>query len=368
MRKTILRGLEEGIFPGAVVCVARYGDPYFFEAHGYAETQPNERPMSLDMRFDIASLTEVVATLPAILRTVQMGKLSLADPIARYLPEFATGIDRHVKGQITCFDLLNHQSGLPAWRPFFLEARGVKAYLRALADTPLECEPGERVIRSDLGYMLLGFALERIWDRPLQDVCERLVFGPLDLTQTSFASGEGLPSELCVATEAGNEQERKQCAKHDGGEVRDFPWRGNVVCGEVLDGNAFYGLDGVSGHAGLFSTASDLNRFAEMWIRKGLYNRERFLDPTLITVATSCHLSKRENGGGCGWMSGGQENTLGEGVPMSGYGISDRSGVSIWCDPLIKVSAVVLTNASHPKARDSVATWRQALHKKIFAE
>lgn len=364
MRDIIMRGMEEGAFPGAVVCVSRHGDPIFFEAHGAAETETNERPMSIDTRFDLGALTQVVATLPAVLRTVQMGKLSLVEPIARFLPEFATGVDRHAKGQITAFHLLTHTSGLPEWAPFFLYSRGIKAYLRALSDQPLEAVPGEKVIRSDLGYMLLGFALERIWERSLDEVCERLVFGPLELYQTCFAGTDGLPPELCAATEVGNEHENKRCQA-----VSDpvhFPWRGNTICGEAHDGNAFYGLDGMAGHAGLFSTAGDLSRYVEIWVRKGVYKRERFLDATLVALATACHGVSTGQGHGCGWMmSGGDGKPT---APSKSFGFTSFTGTSVWCEPLTKTTSVVLTNRMHPKAIEEKTNWCEAFHRRVFVE
>lgn len=363
MRRAILQGIEDQVFAGAVVCMARNGDPMFFEAHGMAEVSPNERAMSIDTRFDLGSLTQVVAVLPAVLRTIQMGKMSLLDPIARYLPEFATGADRHAKGTISVFQLLSHASGLPAWRPFFLHTRGVKAYLRALADLPLEAQPGERMIASDLGYLLLGFALERIWDRSLPDVCERLVFGPLDMNQTSFA-GEGIPEELCAALETGDESERKRCSPF--GENLSFPWRQNLICGEVHDGNAFYGLDGVGGHAGLFSTAGDLTRFAEMWLRKGVFQRERFLDSMLVSMSVHAHQTKEGRERGFGWELAAPVCSLGESVPAMSYGLVASTGASIWCDPISKVSAVVLANHLHPQARDGMEAWRQRFYGKVF--
>ncbi|KEO84530.1 serine hydrolase domain-containing protein [Tumebacillus flagellatus] len=359
MRRTIGAGLERGVFPGVVACVSMQGEPVFYEAHGAAELTPNHRAMQLDTRFDLAALTQVVATMPATLRTVQMGKLSLVDPVVRYLPEFATGIDRYTKAQINAFHLLTHSSGLPGWKPFYLQARGLKAYLRQLADTPLETAPGTRAMQSDLGYMLLGFLLERVWDMPLSDVCEKLVFHPLGMHATSFA-GEGLPAEECAATEIGNEQERRVC---DG---TDFPWRGNTVCGEVLDGNAFYGLDGVGGHAGLFSTAADLNQFAELWVRKGIVRRERFFDATLVTLATSAHAEAGGKRFGFGWELAGDACAVGAAAPSNSFGLSGGTGVSIWCDPMTKTTSVVLTNAVHPETSESraddLARWRQQFH------
>ncbi|HEU4964836.1 MAG TPA: serine hydrolase domain-containing protein [Bacilli bacterium] len=364
MRRAILQGLDNEVYAGAVVCVARNGDPMFFEAHGLAEMSPNERPMSIDTRFDLGSLTQVTATLPAVLRTIQLGKLSLLDPIARYLPEFATGADRHAKGKITVFQLLTHTAGLPSWRPLFLQARGVKAYLRALADLPLEAQPGERVVASDFGFLLLGFALERIWDRELPEVCERLVFTPLEMNQTAFATGGGLPEEICAALEIGDESERKRCAPF--GEKGSFPWRPHLICGEVLDGNAYYGLDGVGGQAGLFSTAGDLTRFAEMWLRKGVFQRERYLDSMLVALATHAHTTDAGRERGFGWELATHACTLGDSVPTMSYGLVANTGAALWLDPLSKVSAVVLTNHLHPQIRDGLPRWRAGFFQKVF--
>jgi CubicO group peptidase (beta-lactamase class C family) len=365
MRRMILQGIEQKVFPGAVVCMSRHGDPQLYEAHGFAELVPNERKMKIDTRFDLSGLTMVVATMPAVLRSIQAGKLSLVDPIVHYLPEFATGVDRFTKAQITVFHLLTHTSGLPAWRPYYLHARGQRAYLRALADTPLESAPGVNVTVSDLGYMLLGFALERIWDRSLDEVCERLVFGPLDLHQTCFAGAEGLPQEMCAATEEGNEYERRLAEQLGAG---NFPWRGNTICGEAHDANCFYGLDGVSGHAGVFSTASDLNRFAEMWVRKGVYMRERYLDSTLISLATSGHSASLGYACGFGWELAGPAGGAGEGVPKNSFGYGGWTGATLWCDPVSKRTAVLLTNAVHPHVHTGFGPWREEFLGRAFQE
>jgi len=362
LQKEIGAGVEQGLFTGAVVCVARHGDPLFLEAHGHAEVTPSRRPMTLETRFDLGQLTQVVATMTAVLRTIQMGKWSLVDPIVHTLPEFATGVDRFSKAQISVFHLLTHQSGLPAWRPYFLNARGTKAYLRAMADTPLDAAPGTKTIRSDLGYMLLGMALERIWDKPFAEICQRLVFVPLDMHQTVFA-GEGLPAEWCAATEIGNEYERKRCAYRESG---PFPWRGDTICGEVHDGNAYYGLDGVGGHAGLFSTAADLNRYAEMWVRKGVFQRERFLDNTLITLATARHPAGPTGGSGFGWEPAGVDSSIGTAACSGSYGAVGLTGASLWCDPLHKLTAVVLTNAAHPTVGEGMREWRETFHQLVF--
>jgi CubicO group peptidase (beta-lactamase class C family) len=362
MRETIVQGIEKGIFPGAVVCVARNGDLLFFEAHGVADVTQN-RAMSIETRFDISTLTKVVATLPAVLRSVQLGKLTLVDPVARFLPEFATGVDRHAKGQITFFHLLSHASGLPAWRPLFLEARGVKAYLRALADTPLDFAPGARLQNSDLGYMLLGFALERIWDRPLAEVCERLVFGPLDMYQTSFAEGDGLPPELCAATETANEQEQRRVLAS--GRPSHFPWRDHTLSGEAQDGNAFYGLDGVAGHAGVFSTALDLTRYAEMWVRKGIHQRQRYLDTTLVSLAVNCHSVWQGQSFGLGWETASPHCPAGERAPLLSFGQLSDTGCSIWCDPVRKLSSVALTNSLQGSG-EGIFDWTRELNQKAF--
>ncbi|MFD2169570.1 serine hydrolase domain-containing protein [Tumebacillus lipolyticus] len=364
MRETIIQGIEDKVFPGAVVCVARNGDPLFFEAHGYADAFPYKRAMSVDTRFDIATLTKVVATLPAVLRTVQLGKLTLVDSIARFLPEFATGIDRHAKGEITFFHLLSHTSGLPGWRPLFLDARGVKAYLRALADTPLEAVPGERLINSDLGYMLLAFALERIWDRPFSEVCERLVFSPLDLYQTSFAEGDGLPPEMCAATELGNEQEQRRLSASE--RHIAFPWREHALCGEAQDGNAFYGLDGVAGHAGLFSTALDLTRYAEMWVRKGIHQRQRYLDTTLVSLAVNLHAAWQGQSFGLGWETASAHCAAGERAPLLSYGQLSSTGCSLWCDPVRKLTSVTLTNTLQG-SESCILDWTRQMHKNVFS-
>jgi CubicO group peptidase (beta-lactamase class C family) len=213
--------------------------------------------------------------------------------------------------------------------------------------------------------MLLGFLLERIWERSLDEVCERLVFGPLELYQTCFAGNEGLPVELCAATEVGNEYENKRCQAFC--DPVHFPWRGNTICGEAHDGNAFYGLDGIAGHAGLFSTAGDLSRFAEIWVRKGVYKRERFLDATLVALATACHGMSGKDGYGFGWTMSAVGETK-PNAPSKSFGLVSGTGASVWCEPLTKTTSVVLTNRLHPEVKEEKGEWYEEFHRRVFVE
>src|SRR5712692_2501645 len=253
--------IAAGDFPSAVYTVAENGNAVFADALGDAVREPEMRAATLETIYDLASLTKPLVTGLLCARLVEHGELTLDSSVAQYLQEF----DRADKHRITVRELLTHTSGLPAWRPLYLTANEKEGALASIANEALEYKTGERVVYSDLGFIVLGFLLQRLTGVSFDHLAQREIIDPLQLRCTLFNPARELQTRL-AASETGNAYEREMCE-------RDFTaitptyngWREKVIWGEVHDSNAHF-LGGAAGHAGLFSTAGETLRLANQFI------------------------------------------------------------------------------------------------------
>lgn len=327
VRRYLEQAVERGAFPGAVLAVGLRGQVVYRTAVG-AYGEDDRRPVSDTTIYDLASLTKVVGLTTATMLLVAAGQLDLDAPVRHYLPAFAGA----GKDQVTVRHLLLHASGLPAWRPLYQEAADAPA-ARALADTtPLEAPAGTRYTYSDLGAIVLTQVVEHLSGRRLDSLLAEQLFTPLAMSHTRFLPPpDWLP--LIAPTE------------------RD-PWRGRVLRGEVHDENAAR-LGGVSGHAGLFSTAPDLARFA-LWLLDAYHDRlppgtrprlpapivrmfvRRANEPAGSTRALGWDTFSREGGSG------------GHCLSATSFGHTGFTGTSIWIDPERDLVIILLTNRVHP--------------------
>lgn len=354
--RTLLRSaIAEGIFPGAVVLVARAHRVGWLEAFGYAQVVPHVRPMRPDAVFDLASLTKVLAAVPVLLRLVQEGHLDLDTPVCRVLCEFSgDGRDR-----ITLRHLLAHTSGLPAWRSLYLDVppgSDRAAVLRALCRVSLQDEPGSTVVYSDLGILLAGLLAERITGERIDALVRQFVTSPLGLRETTFCPPPDL-RERCAATELGNRYERSLAGPAGEG----FPWREHVLVGEVHDGNAHYALGGVAPHAGLFSTAEEVARIAAGWLLPGSW-----LDPALLAEAVRDQRSGATGPPrGLGWLLHHEDAFFAPLGPRA-FGHTGFTGTSVAVDPDAQLVVVLLTNRVHPRADDDrITSFRRVFHEGV---
>ena len=357
--RVVVEGAEQGAYAGAVALIARGGTVVLWRATGWAVLEPERIPMAADTIFDLASLTKVVATLPSILRLVQHGAISLDLPVGNVLPEFGTS---GPKRAITIRRLLSHCGGLPAWLPLYLDHVGPEAYVAEIARTPLIARPGDRVVYSDLGFILLGEVIRRVSGVDVAEFAAREVFAPLGLRDTSFRPSLALRRRI-AATERQNETEIEMC----GDRAMGFAgWRKGVIWGEVHDQNAHYGLGGVSGHAGLFGTASDLFRYGQMWLQRGAWDGRQVIDEALVDESTRPMASGR----GLGWVLSPPDGEAapdhpGRGLSARAYGHTGFTGTSLWVDPERQMVIVLLTNRVHPTRRPEIAAIRPAFHAKV---
>ena len=253
--------IAAGDFPSAVYVVAEGGRVVLADALGHAVREPEQHAADLDTVYDLASLTKPLVTGLLCALRIERGEVAMDERVAHYLPEF----DRKDKRAITVRQLLTHTSGLPPWRPLYITAGGERMRaLSAIADEPLESAPGAHVRYSDLGFITLGFLIERLTGARLSDLARREIFEPLALRRTFF-NPELAARDCAAACEMGNAYERQMCAETGAGEYGG--WREDLIWGEVHDGNAHF-LGGAAGHAGLFSSASETLRLASQFIAR----------------------------------------------------------------------------------------------------
>lgn len=285
------------------------------------------------------------------------------EEVTRYLPELA-----RVRGAgVTIRRLLTHSSGLSGWRPLYTRSRGREEILTAIADLGISYPPGSRFEYSDLGLITLGILAERVGGERLDALAARLVFDPLGLRDTGYLPGRD--ATRYATTEDGNAFERRMA---DWASLNFDGWRRGCYPGEVNDGNAHYGLGGVSGHAGLFSTAHDVGVLGQLWLDRGTYDGTRVLSEAVVGLATTNQSPEGHAPRGLGWALASTQppgraeltradagffppaaspwspRSCGELLSERAFGHTGFTGTSLWCDPATGLVAVLLANATHP--------------------
>jgi CubicO group peptidase (beta-lactamase class C family) len=268
--------------------------------------------------YDLASLTKVIGTTTAVMILFDEGKIHLDDRVVQYIPEFGGG----AKDNVTIRMLLEHRSGLPAGRDLWRLASTPEEARAAVISTPLFATPGQYYEYSDLGADMLGFVVEAVSGEKLDRFLDTRVFGPLGMSDTRFRPDASLRGRI-APTELN-------------------PPRGYPLRGEVHDENA-YALGGVAGHAGLFSTASDLAVFAQMLLNGGSYNGTRIVADSTVKLFTRRAAGTRA----LGWDTCAGTGSCGTYFSASAYGHTGFTGTSLWIDPEREMFVVLLTNRVH---------------------
>ncbi len=319
LRTALAEAVRDSKGPGAVALVGTPDGVIFHAASGNAQSQPRRRAAATDTVYDLASLTKVVATTTAILKLRDAQTIDLDQPAGEWIP-----IPAFMK--FTIRQLLNHTAGLTAGKPLYRTHKSIDAMLQYYASLPLLNPPGERYRYSDVGFMALGKIVEIAGRDSLDAFCEREIFRPLGMTDTQFNPPKSLKSRI-AATE--------KCQ-----------WRGRVMLGEVHDENA-YAVGGVSGHAGLFSTAQDLGLFC-----RALLSGEVLSDTTFQAMTQRGQIPHWP-WQGLGWVLD-PWSTLNEGFlpARTAFGHTGWTGTCMWQDPESGVYAVLLGNTCHPSRRN----------------
>ena len=333
-------------FPGAVVAVGRRDTVLFLRAVGRLD-YVGGAPVTPRTEYDLASLTKVVGLTTAAMMLVDEGRLDLDAPVTRYVPAFAAGGD-----SVTVRHLLTHSSGLPAWKPFFQRVHARQEMFALVNAEPLEAAPGTRMAYSDLGAMLLTEIVEHLAGQRLDRFLDARLFRPLGMRATRF-----LPPKSWLARLAPTEV--------------DTTWRHRLVHGEVHDENSA-SMGGVSGHAGLFSTAPDLTRFVQFLMRAGTgaqahrgtgksgpgaasaraprtagASGERLVKAETIALFTRVDrpgFSSRA----LGWDTPSENSSAGSHLSARAFGHTGFTGTSIWVDPEQDIFVILLTNRVNP--------------------
>ena len=359
-------GVDQGVFPGAALLVSHQGQTVYHAAYGCACLLPNREPASSGTVYDLASLTKPIATATAVAVLAADGRLGLDDPLERFVPELTQDALR----KATIRHLLNHTSGLPAWRPFYerivpdgrrlrdqpLPARRAAVY-DAIHREPLTEPVGARCVYSDLGFILLGEILERIVKQEWSAFIHGAVFPRLGAQDLFYMSESGPTGGISLSNRrfAATEQDE---------------WRGRMIRGEVHDENTAV-MGGVSAHAGLFGTAVAVARTVGPWLAAVRGEAS----PIPASWAREFVRKQKIDPGGS-WALGWDTPSAGPGgtPPSSGayfspasFGHLGYAGTSVWIDPERALIVALLTNRVHPtRKNDKIRAFRPAIHDVIF--
>src|SRR3984893_13383413 len=329
--------MAAGDFPSAVYLIAEHGRVVFADALGHAVREPQTVTASLETIYDLASLTKPLVTGLLCARRIESGELTLDASVSHYLPEF----DRPDKHMITVRQLLTHTSGLPAWRPLYVLAEGdPERTLGVIANLDLEFKPGSRVVYSDLGFITLGFLLERMSGQRLSELALHEIIKTLKLQRTFFNPAVALQTGI-AACETGNTYERDTWKQTGAPEYKN--WRQGVIWGEVHDGNAHF-LGGAAGHAGLFSTAQETQALAQQF----LAGQTSLLKPETCSLFRTNMTPGVEEARSAGWqLAQTKDSAAGPDLPLDSFGHSGFTGTSCWVDPNHERVFILLTNRTH---------------------
>lgn len=340
-------------FPGAVLLVTRKGKVVYKRSFGVSQLVPDPRPLTADMIFDLASVTKPVATATAVMVLVERGRVRLWDRVKDFVPEFSTWYgEKGIAGEeARLWHLLTHTSGLPPYTDAKEAAKklgdpcSTADLAKLIAEIPKESPAGTRFVYSCLNYITLAHIVHEVTGKTIAEFAEETIFKPLGMTRTFYRPGEAFWS-LCVPTEV----------------VEGVPLRGIVHDPLArLQG-------GVSGNAGLFSTADDLAVFAQMLLGKGEWRGVRVLSPLSVERMTEIYPRVGESGRGLGWDLDSDYATVGGDLfGRTSYGHSGYTGTSIWIDPETRAAVVFLTNRVHPDDKGDIIALRSKVANVVAA-
>jgi CubicO group peptidase (beta-lactamase class C family) len=356
--------VARGVFPGVVVLVNIGGQVVFHRAAGMRALEPERSPMREDTIFDLASLTKPLATSLAMMIMLKERKIGLDDRVSRFFHNFGV----HGKTHVTFRHLLTNTSGLPAWRPYwkdilrieregrinFTASRGAKEYVyEAIQREKPDAAAGAKTLYSDLGFMLLGAVVEEVNGTTLDRYCHERIYKPLGLRATSYV-------DLSLLRTRRLEPIADMIAP-----TERCPWRKRVLCGEVHDDNAF-AMGGVAGHAGLFSSARDIDRIATV-LRECYDGQSLFLPAAIVREFWRRNDPAGVSTWALGWDTPSQQDsTAGSELSRHSVGHVGFTGTSLWIDLERGMHVVVLSNRVHPsRDNDKIREFRPLIHDLI---
>jgi CubicO group peptidase (beta-lactamase class C family) len=341
----VIRNINEGNLPGAVVVVGGKNGVVYRKAFGNSWLVPEKKPMTLETIFDLASLTKPIATATSIMILVERGQISLEDEVRKYIPEFKPYVDEQGKEyHAKIYHLLTHTSGLPD----YTSADSIKnkygypapeGTIETICNLPRFAPPGKEFKYSCLGFITLAEIVKRVTGKNIAEFSKENIFIPLGMKKTTYNPDEKLKKE-CAPTEFRN---------------------GKIICGEVHDPLA-YVQGGISGNAGLFSTADDLAIFAQMILNKGVYKNKRILGSKTVDLMTSIYPKVEFAGRGLGWdINSAYMQQSGDIFEIGSFGHTGFTGTSIHISKKEGIFVIILTNRVHPDGKGNVAPLRRSI-------
>ncbi|HEX7070974.1 MAG TPA: glycoside hydrolase family 3 N-terminal domain-containing protein [Rhodothermales bacterium] len=323
----IRASIDDRAFPAAAVSIGRAGVVPHLKGYGHF-TYTTEEAVDAHTLFDVASLTKVIATTTAVMKLYEEGRIDLKAPVARYIPEFGA----NGKQAVTIEQLLTHSGGLPAFIPFHtLGMTSRSAVLDSILTQPLVYPPGSEQRYSDHGFVVLSLVVEAVTGQRFDTYVHEHILAPLGMTHSGFRGAVSAPEAPIVPTEV------------------DRTFRRRLLRGEVHDETAWI-LGGISGNAGLFSTAADLTRFAFMMTNGGRIDGKQFLKPETIALFTTRVAEGTRNTRALGWDTRSTEgySSAGQFFGPRSFGHTGYTGTSLWIDPDQGLFVILLTNRVYP--------------------
>lgn len=344
-------------FPSAVYLVAEKGEIVLQDALGFAVVEPEKIEAKIETIYDLASLTKVLVTTLLCAKLIENGEISLTDKISQYFSEFETGEKR----EITIENLLTHTSGFSKWKPFYLITNFKSKIPNIIASEPLANPINSTVVYSDFNFILLGFLLEKIYEKPLDEIAKEEIFNTLRLQNTFFNPIKTIRPKI-AASEFGNYFERETCLElgydlrmHNqrdykmwnqlGYDAPNYGWRDYQIWGDVHDANSRF-MSGVSGHAGLFSTAFETFKIAQQF----LANQTTLLKPETCQLFRTNFTPNFNEARSIGFqLAETLDSTASKALQKDSFGHLGFTGTSLWIEPETERIFILLTNRTHAR-------------------
>jgi CubicO group peptidase (beta-lactamase class C family) len=335
------KAVGERVFPSAAAAIQYRGKLLGLKSFGTFTYEPKSPEVTKDTTFDLASVSKVIATATMAMILYERGLLDLETPVVAIVPEFA-GSDSRRK-DVTARMLLAHSSGLPAYDKLYQRASNKDELLSLAFTTKLTADPGARAEYSDIGFIILAALLERIADESLDRFCQREIFGALGMAHTMFNPPAGLRAAIPPT-------------------VDDRAFRHRVIQGEVQDENASV-LGGVAGHAGVFSSATDMAVFATTMLQGGV----PLVRPETLEIFARRETSPPATSRALGWDTPSSNSQSGKYFSPRSYGHLGYTGTSLWIDPDRQLAVILLTNRTWPDCgNQAIKKIRPAFHDAVI--
>ena len=338
----IQSAIIDSAFPGAVVLVSKEGKIIYEKAFGQLTYDDTSATITINTIYDIASLTKVIATTTSVMICYDKNLFLLDDPVVKYLPEFS----ENGKEKVTIKNLLLHNSGLPAFKRYYENYSSAEEVIKDIYKMPLSYETGSKSVYSDLGFITLAKIIEQLTGKGFDVFCKEEIFMPLQMNSTLFNPPDSLIYKI-APTEY------------------DKYWRNKLIWGEVHDETAAL-LNGVAGHAGLFSTANDISKLLQMLLNGGTFNGHQIIKPETVKLFTTRYSD--ESTRALGWDTKSVEkSSAGNLFDITSFGHTGFTGTSVWIDPTRNLFVVFLTNRVYP-ARENKKLYkvRPVLHDAVI--